>query len=109
LLEDGMEDSRGRTLMNIIEDPENGWGVNRDALAAIRGAHSRSKDPLLPKEDPKPSLKTNVLAAIIDGQVDADKADYIIRDSVRCELPYGSQLDLERLLRVLTVAIIPDA
>ena len=40
--------------------------------------------------------------------MDADKADYIIRDSVRCELTYGSQLDLERLLRVLTVAIIPE-
>ena len=108
LLEDAMEDRRGRTLMNLIEDPENGWGVPREALAAIRGAHSRSKDPLLPKEEPKPSLKTNVLAAIIDGQIDADKADYIVRDSARCELPYGSQLDLERLLRVLTVAIIPD-
>src|SRR5205807_8219504 len=53
-------------------------------------------------------LKTNVLAAIVDGQIDADKTDYIIRDSVRCELPYGSRLDLERLLRVLTVAIIPE-
>jgi hypothetical protein len=49
-----------------------------------------------------------VLAAIIDGPIDADKADYIVRDSSRCELPYGHQLDLERLLRVLTVAIIPD-
>ncbi len=108
LLEDTMKDRRGRTLMNIIEDPNNGWGVSRDALGAIRGAHSRTKDTLLPTEEPKRSLKTNVLAAIIDGQVDADKADYIIRDSVRCELPYGSQLDLERLLRVLTVAIIPN-
>jgi hypothetical protein len=48
-----------------------------------------------------------VLAAIVDGPVDADKADYIVRDSARCELPYGSQVDMERLLRVLTVAILP--
>jgi HD superfamily phosphohydrolase len=108
LLEDTMEDKRGRTLLQIIEDPQNGWGVNANALAAIRGAHSRAKNPTLPDHDEKVSLKTNVLAAIIDGQVDADKADYIIRDSVRCELPYGAQLDLERLLRVLTVAIIPE-
>jgi len=121
LLEDDMEDTHHRTLMQIIEEEQNGWGVSRDALADIRGAHSRSKNlPLreqmtlteqqtLPEQEETISLKTNVLTAIIDGQVDADKADYIIRDSVRCELPYGAQLDLERLLRVLTVAIIPQA
>lgn len=120
LLEDEMEDKHGRTLMQIIEEDENGWGVSRNALADIRGAHSRSKNvpmehmppteqQVLPEQEETISLKTNVLTAIIDGQVDADKADYIIRDSVRCELPYGAQLDLERLLRVLTVAIIPQA
>jgi len=120
LLEDDMEDKHDRTLMQIIEEEQNGWGVSRNALADIRGAHSRSKnmtlDPItptdqqaFPEQEETISLKTNVLTAIIDGQVDADKADYIIRDSVRCELPYGAQLDLERLLRVLTVAIIPQA
>src|SRR5574341_660288 len=119
LLEDETKDERGRTLMQIIEDSKNGWGVSSDALADIRGAHSRSKSiphldqqanqqESLPEKEDKASLKTNVLAAIIDGQVDADKADYIIRDSLRCELTYGQQLDIERLLRVLTVAIIPD-
>lgn len=106
LLEDTTQDSHGRSLLDIIQNPQNGWGVNPDALRRILGAHSRNKDLLQSGE--KPSLKTNVLAAIVDGQVDADKADYIIRDSARCELPYGSQLDIERLLRVLTVAINPE-
>jgi len=105
-LEDAMPDQRGRTLRQIIEDPQNGWGVSIDALRQIFGAQSKNLD--FAKEDQEASLKANVLAAIVDGQVDADKADYIIRDSVRCELPYGAQLDLERLLRVLTVAIIPE-
>ena len=61
--------------------------------------HSKNLD--LGGEEHKASLKTNVLAAIVDGQIDADKADYIIRDSARCELPYGRQLDVERLLRAL--------
>lgn len=118
-LEDSMPDQRGRTLRDIIEDPEHGWDVGIDSLRRLFRARSRSraqsksrrssKNQDLPQQTEKPSLKTNVLAAIVDGQVDADKADYIIRDSARCELPYGAQLDLERLLRVLTVAIIPDA
>ena len=105
-LEDSEADQYGRTLQAIIEDPNNGWGVNTDSLRRILGAHSKNLE--LVAEEVKATLKTNVLAAIVDGQIDADKADYIIRDSVRCELPYGSRLDLERLLRVLTVAIIPE-
>lgn len=105
LLNDPMPDRHGRTLLEIIEDPQNGWNVRADTLRRILRASS--KNLTLAAEEQKSSLKTSVLAAIIDGQVDADKADYIIRDSVRCELPYGAQLDLERLLRVLTVAIIP--
>jgi HD superfamily phosphohydrolase len=106
LLEDGMLDKRGRTLLDIVEDPQNGWGVSAESLRQILGAHSKNQE--LELDERPASLKTDVLAAIVDGQVDADKADYIIRDSARCELPYGDQLDLERLLRVLTVAIIPD-
>lgn len=106
LLEDGTRDQLGRTLQQIIEDPQNGWGVSAENLRRILGAHSKNLP--LAEQPQRASLKTNVLAAIVDGQVDADKADYIVRDSVRCELPYGAQLDLERLLRVLTVAILPE-
>jgi serine/threonine protein kinase len=105
LLQDPMQDQRGRTLLDIIADPQNGWGVQPETLRRILGAHSKNLD--LTVEERKASLKTDVLAALVDGPVDADKADYIIRDSARCELPYGNQLDMERLLRVLTVAIIP--
>ena len=105
LLEDSTPDIHGRTLLQILEDPKNGWGVKISDLKRILGQHSRN---LAISGGQAASLKTNVLAAIIDGQVDADKADYIIRDSARCELPYGAQLDVERLLRVLTVAVLPD-
>lgn len=107
LLEDPMLDQRGRTLLELIEDPKNGWNVEADTLRRVLGTHSKNQDPL--EENQDTSLrKTDVLGAIVDGPVDADKADYIVRDSGRCELPYGSQLDLERLMRVLTVAMIPD-
>lgn len=107
LLEDSMLDQRDRTLLDIIEDPKNGWNVDADMLRRVLGTHSKNQDLL--EENQDTSLrKTDVLGAIVDGPVDSDKADYIVRDSARCELPYGSQLDLERLMRVLTVAMIPD-
>ena len=106
LLKDTTQDQRGRTLLEIITDRQNGWGVKEDTFQRIFRATPKGLD--FSEEDRRASLKTDVLAAIIDGQVDADKADYIIRDSVRCELPYGAQLDMERLLRVLTVAILPE-
>jgi HD superfamily phosphohydrolase len=111
LLKDTTEDQVGRTLRKIIEGDENGWNVPVDNLNDIFKAQIKNRELKVKTKArvPRPSFKTNVLAAIVDGQVDADKADYIIRDSMRCELPYGAQLDLERLLRVLTVAVIPGA
>lgn len=115
LLDDPTPDQYGRTLLQIIEDPQNGWGVRGDDLRRILRAHSKNL-PLSPQDHDgqrkrakkEISLKIEVLASIVDGPVDADKADYIIRDSARCELPYGRQLDMERLLRVLTLAILPE-
>ena len=114
LLDDTTVDGQGRTLLQIIEDPQNGWGVRGDDLRRILRAHSKNLLPSQGDVDKQKqtarevSFKTEVLASIVDGPVDADKADYIIRDSARCELPYGRQLDIERLLRVLTLAILPD-
>lgn len=106
LLGDDSTDGQGRTMKDLITKPENGWGVTIERLREVLGAQSRSLTEAAQRDTT--SLKADVLAAIIDGPIDADKADYIARDSARCELPYGSQLDVERLLRVLTVAVIPD-
>ena len=106
LLNDPYPDQYGRTLLDIISNRENGWSVSPDLFRRVVGAHSKNLD-LVPEYDENISFKINVLAAIVDGQIDSDKADYIIRDSMRCELAYGTQLDLQRLLRVLTVAILP--
>jgi hypothetical protein len=52
------------------------------------------------------NFKVDMLSALIDGPIDADKADYIIRDSSQCRIPYGNQLDIDRLLHVLTIAVM---
>jgi HD superfamily phosphohydrolase len=40
---------------------------------------------------------------MINGPIDADKLDYLIRDSSFCAVPYGAGIDRERFLRSLTV------
>lgn len=48
-------------------------------------------------------LKARILHSLIDGPIDADKLDYLIRDSRRLGLSYGAVIDFERLLRCLTI------
>ena len=40
---------------------------------------------------------------MINGPIDADKLDYLMRDSAFCAVPYGAGIDRERFLRSLTV------
>ena len=51
----------------------------------------------------KGTLKDRILHSLIDGPIDSDKMDYLIRDSIQLGPTYGKVIDLERLLRVLTV------
>lgn len=47
------------------------------------------------------------LGRIIDGELDADKLDYLLRDSYYCGVRYG-KYDLERILDTLTVVPVRD-
>ena len=73
---------------------EAGWGVSVERVLKILDAD-------VPKM--RGSVKDRLIHALIDGPIDADKIDYIIRDSINLGLSYGSVIDVERLLRVLTV------
>jgi len=73
---------------------ERGWEVSVDRLIAILDADVARL---------KGTVKDRLIHSMIDGPIDADKLDYIIRDSNNLGLTYGSVIDVERLLRVLTV------
>lgn len=105
LLSDETKDRQGRTLRDIIQNTEYGWGIELDRLKRILRAHSGQVR--LTEISSVRDFKADMLSALIDGPIDADKADYIIRDSIGCRIPYGKQLDIERLLSVLTTARIP--
>jgi len=82
-------------------------------LPAVVEAFERHGDGLEPAtvarllagdgEDPKERL----LAQIISGELDVDKMDYLLRDSLYCGVRYGN-FDLERLLDTMVPLPDPD-
>jgi hypothetical protein len=71
-----------------------GWGVSVERLLAILSADVQKCTG---------TVRDRIIHAIIDGPIDADKLDYIIRDSTNLGLVFGAGIDVERLLRCLTV------
>jgi hypothetical protein len=72
----------------------NARGVEVDRVQAIINPRRSNKQF---------DFRTQILASIIDGPIDADKLDYLYRDSVHLGVPYGQALDSDRLCKCLTV------
>jgi HD superfamily phosphohydrolase len=81
----------GKSLREIII---NDWGIDSQAVADILTANPTITD--IP-------IKSRIMHTIIDGPIDADKLDYLIRDSQSLGVPYGNNFDLNRLLGCLTI------
>lgn len=82
-------------LKRIVEsEGRDFWNVPMERVVSILRA-----DPATMKG----SLKDRILHSLIDGPIDADKMDYLMRDSRNLGLTYGLVLDFERLLRCLTI------
>lgn len=69
-------------------------------------------DPSNAKETPAARIKrvhTELLSSLISGQLDADKADYLVRDALHCGVEYPNGIDRRRLDQALTSLIVqPD-
>ncbi len=98
LLENKTKNKHGNTIKDIIIDEENGWGVSFELVKKILTGQKETN--VLFKVQ---NVKIRMLSSIIDGPIDVDKVDYLIRDSQNCFLPYGELIDFERLIRNLTI------
>jgi HD superfamily phosphohydrolase len=76
------------------------WDVTPERVIAILEAKPDKTDA---------RLKDRLLRSIIDGPVDADKLDYLVRDSARLGVPYGHGIDIERILDSITTVLEPRA
>lgn len=79
------------SLKNHIEQS---WG-----LSVTRVLDVIEVDPT----DLTKSFKDRILHSILDGPIDADKIDYIVRDSINLNVPFGHGIDAARLLQCVTV------
>jgi HD superfamily phosphohydrolase len=101
-LDHGHQDSRGRTLGQIVEDATDGWDVPLGLLKAIL---TDSRDDMLFRNQP---LRVGMLRSIVDSPLDVDKVDYLVRDSRHSSLTYGDLIDVDRLVRSLTVVVVEE-
>jgi HD superfamily phosphohydrolase/tRNA A-37 threonylcarbamoyl transferase component Bud32 len=103
LLNNPTKDKYGNTLQEIIENHDWGWGISVDDIKDILFGQRDTTDFFTKK-----TLKIKMLSSIIDGPIDIDKVDFLMRDSKNCHLRYGDIIDFERLLSNLTIIIYTD-
>ncbi len=94
------EDIAARVLGGPIGDLlEAEWGVERVRVARlIRVKHSD-----------QPTQADRILASVLSSAIDADKMDYLQRDSAHLGVPYGRSFDAGRLIGALTLNEAEDA
>jgi len=70
------------------------WDIPVDRVIAVLAARPWTTEG---------GLRDRMLHALLSGPMDADKLDYLVRDSQNLGLAYGRVIDVERLLRCLTI------
>lgn len=88
-----------KELDQILKDL---WEIELTDVINVLGA--KSSDRQRPKQ--RGGHADRVCKSIIDGPLDCDKIDYLIRDSRHCNVRYGYGIDSMRLIRNLSVASV---
>jgi len=83
-------DENKRSLQHLITGKAaDEWNLSLNSVLEILGK-------------PVTSPRFAMFMDLLDGPIDCDKMDYLVRDSANCDVPYGAGLDLRRLLRCIT-------
>lgn len=92
--------------LTLAKTITNAWGgIDIDRLTTI--LHMSSDNYADTLKYKKSTLQRKAIDGIaadaINGPIDADKLDYLLRDSIACGVPYGHGMDTNRFLQALTV------
>jgi HD superfamily phosphohydrolase len=79
------------SLQDIIRKE---WQVNPEDVINILSANPENIDQ---------PIKIRILHTLLSGPIDADKLDYLLRDSSNLGVPYANIIDYNRLLSCLTI------
>lgn len=99
---DLIQDPNG-SLKRILEDA---FGANsaKDVADLILLQHDESDGPFFPASEVK---LRNIFHSLISSQIDADRLDYIRRDSISTGFSYGL-IDIDRLISGLCIGILDN-
>lgn len=113
---DDMINSDRECLRRILTDM---WGLNvlqlETFLKRIRNILFPPPRPPVSKKNPLllPEacdwMKIRILHSIINSAIDADKLDYLLRDSHHCGVKYAQGVDTERFYQSLTTIMTSDS
>lgn len=100
---DLIRDDKKGSLKKILED-EFGPNSAKDVADLILLQHDDSDDPFFPAAEVR---LRNIFHSLISSQIDADRLDYIRRDSVSTGFSYGL-IDIDRLISGLRIGILDN-
>lgn len=80
--------------LSIRKTIEDSWGITTEDVLKVLTANVEQLE--------KP-IAFRMYKSLLDGPFDADKIDYLTRDSQRLGLTYGSGIDVGKLMRSLTI------
>jgi HD superfamily phosphohydrolase len=86
-----------RIIFEDLSPVFNLWNTTADRLIGILDAKAKSLNH---------TLRQKLLRSLISGPIDADKLDYLFRDARHTDVPYPNGIDVDRLLRCLTIVVI---
>ena len=86
-------------VQQIATIVEKEWGVKLEEVKSILDAHNSESS----RGRQLGSHADRLCKSLIDGPIDADKLDYLQRDSRHCNVKYGFGIDTDRLFRCLTI------
>lgn len=90
----------------LKETIEKHWqGVDIPRLLTILKQGWEETEPQKSAQPKHPTRAVDGVASdVISGPIDADKLDYLLRDSICCGVPYGNGIDVQRFLQALTIS-----
>ena len=88
-----------RAVITSTEDQ--GWNSSPENVASIIAGHPLSGSSIK-------GMICELLHSIISGPIDADKLDYLRRDSAHLNVAAGQGIDIDRVISSLTTAVVLD-
>lgn len=89
-----LNDKKNKYSLELIQIIKNDWGIEKEEIIELFK---------LDINETTAPIKLKILHTLFDGPIDADRVDYLIRDSEHLKLTYGNIIDFDRLLKCLTI------